>query len=282
MIPAAFDYARADSVDQAVGLLRDGGPEAKALAGGHSLLPMMKLRLATPGLLVDLGGVRELSYVRDDGDHVAIGAMTRHCDVETSQTVRDRCGLVAHVASLVGDPQVRHRGTIGGSVAHADPAADMPAALLALDAELVVAGAQGQRTVAAADFFTGLFETAVGPDELLVEIRVPALDGRGWHYEKMRRRAIDWAIVGVVAVVARSNGSIDEARVGLTGMGATPLRATAVERALAGAGVEAIDAAAGSAADGTQPSADPNASGEFRAHLARVLTGRALHAAAGA
>ncbi len=281
MIPAEFDYARADSVDQALGLLRDGGPDAKALAGGHSLLPMMKLRLAAPSLLVDLGGVHELSYVRADGDQIAIGAMTRHRDVERDPTLRERCGLVAHVASTVGDPQVRHRGTIGGSVVHADPAADMPTVLRALDAELVIAGTSGQRTVSAQDFFTGLFETAVGDDELLVEIRVPALDGRGWHYEKFRRRATDWAIVGVAAVVGRSNGSISEARVGLTSMGAMPLRATAVEQALAGTRLDAIDGAAGAAAEGTDPPADVSASSEFRAHLARVLTARALHAAAG-
>lgn len=281
MIPAEFDYAEATSVDEALGLLRDGGPDAEALAGGHSLLPMMKLRLATPSVLVDLGGIRELSYIRADGDQIAIGAMTRHNDIERSSTLRESCGLVAHVASLVGDPQVRHRGTIGGSVAHADPAGDLPSALLALDADMVVAGPSGQRTVPAGEFFTGLFETAVGDDELLTEIRVPSLDGRGWHYEKMHQRAIDWAIVGVVAVVGRSDGQIDDARVGLTSMGTTPLRARAVEQALAGQGTDAIDEAARVAADGTDPPSDASASSEFRAHLARVLTSRALHAAGG-
>jgi carbon-monoxide dehydrogenase medium subunit len=281
VIPAEFDYAEATSVDEALGLLRDGGPDAEALAGGHSLLPMMKLRLATPSVLVDLGGIRELSYIRADGDQIAIGAMTRHNDIERSSTLRESCGLVAHVASLVGDPQVRHRGTIGGSVAHADPAGDLPSALLALDADMVVAGPSGQRTVPAGEFFTGLFETAVGDDELLTEIRVPSLDGRGWHYEKMHQRAIDWAIVGVVAVVGRSDGQIDDARVGLTSMGTTPLRARAVEQALAGQGTDAIDEAARVAADGTDPPSDASASSEFRAHLARVLTSRALHAAGG-
>jgi carbon-monoxide dehydrogenase medium subunit len=281
VIPAEFDYAEATSVDEALGLLRDGGPDAEALAGGHSLLPMMKLRLATPSVLVDLGGIRELSYIRADGDQIAIGAMTRHNDIERSSTLRESCGLVAHVASLVGDPQVRHRGTIGGSVAHADPAGDLPSALLALDADMVVAGPSGQRTVPAGEFFTGLFETAVGDDELLTEIRVPTLDGRGWHYVKMHQRAIDWAIVGVAAVVGRSDGQIDDARVGLTSMGTTPLRARAVEQALAGQGTDAIDEAARVAADGTDPPSDARASGEFRAHLARVLTSRALHAAGG-
>ncbi len=273
MIPARFEYELAESLDHAVELL-GSRPDAKLLAGGHSLLPLMKLRFAQPDLLVDIGRLRELAYVRDDGDRVAIGALTRHHDLEQDPVLVQSCGLVAHVAGLIGDPQVRHMGTIGGSIAHGDPASDLPTVLVALDAELVVRGPGGERTEPAAGFFRGLFETALGPQDVLTEIRVPKLDGRGWAYEKFHRRAQDWAVVGVAAV--RSNGT---AAVALTNMGTTPLRAGAVEAALAG-GADAA-AAAESAGEGTRPPSDTNASSDFRRHLARVLTRRALEQAVG-
>ncbi|MDQ4128012.1 MAG: xanthine dehydrogenase family protein subunit M, partial [Actinomycetota bacterium] len=235
MIPLAFDYEVAESVDHAIELLGQHGDEAKLLAGGHSLLPIMKLRLAAPAVLVDLGRLSDLNYVRDEGDTLAIGAMTRHCDMERDPTLHEHCGLVAYTASLVGDPQVRHRGTIGGSVSHGDAASDLPSALLALDATFVVRGPNGERTLAAGDFFQDYLETALEPDEVLTEIRVPKLNGAGWSYRKFNRRAQDWAVVGVAAVVERSNGSIGSARIGLTNMGSTPVRATAAESALAGA-----------------------------------------------
>ena len=271
MIPAAFDYVRAGSAGAAVSLIAEHGEDAKFLAGGMSLLPLMKLRLATPSVLVDVGRVRDLSYVRDAGDHVAIGALTRHRDLETSDLLAKECGVVRAVAAQVGDNQVRHRGTIGGSVAHGDPASDLPAALLALDAAFVVQGANGERRVAAGDFFRGFLETALEPDELLTEIQVPKTGATGFAYEKFNRRAQDWAIVGAVA--ARVNGGT---HVALVNMGATPVRATAVETAL-GQGASAADAAREAAA-GTEPPADLNASPEYRAHLAQVLVRRALEA----
>jgi carbon-monoxide dehydrogenase medium subunit len=268
MIPAAFDYARAGSPDEAVALLAQHGDEAKLLAGGHSLLPLMKLRLATPSVLIDVGRLSELSYVRDGGDHIAVGALTRHRDVETSDLLRAEVPLLAHAASQVGDPQVRHRGTIGGSLSHGDPASDLPAVVLALGGTLVARGPSGVREIAADDFFQGFLETSLAPDELLTEIRVPKVPGAGWSFQKFHRRAQDWAIVGVAAVHNGTTG------VALVNMGATPVRASAVEQALAG-GASAADAAA-VAADGTEPSADLNASVEFRQHLARVLVRRAL------
>jgi carbon-monoxide dehydrogenase medium subunit len=270
VIPAAFEYEVAGSVEHAVDLLgsRDG---ATLLAGGHSLLPLMRLRVVRPSLLVDVGRLGDLSYVRDDGDRIAIGALMRHHDLAGSERLREGCGIVAHAASLVGDPQVRHRGTIGGSVAHGDPASDLSAVLLALEAELVVHGPDGVRTIAAGDFFRGVFETALGPRDVLTEIRVPALAG-GWSYLKFRRRSQDWATVGVAAVQVDGG-----ARVALTSMGATPLRAPAVEQALAG-GADAA-AAAEQAAEGTSPSSDTQASADFRRHLARVLVRRALEQA---
>ena len=271
MIPAAFEYVRAESADDAIAQLAQHGDDAKLLAGGMSLLPLMKLRLATPAVLVDVGRVRDLSYVRDAGDHIAIGALTRHRDVETNDVLERECGVLRAVAAQVGDNQVRHRGTIGGSVAHGDPASDLPAALLALDATFVAQGAGGNREIAAADFFRGFLETALAPDELLREIRVPKTGANGFAFEKFNRRAQDFATVGVVA--ARANGAT---RVGLINMGSTPLRATAVEQALA-QGASAADAAA-HAADGTEPASDLNASVEFREHLARVLVRRALEA----
>jgi len=274
MIPASFDYERADSLDHAVRLLSDGGADAKLLAGGHSLLPLMKLRLASPSLLVDIGGLRDLSYVRDSGDSIAIGALTRHLDVTSSELLRREAPLIAHVAGQVGDPQVRHRGTIGGSIAHGDPASDLPAACLALDATFVVAGPGGQRRIGVADFFRGFLETALDADEVLVEVVVPKASGAGWSFQKFTRRAMDWAIVGVAAV---SNGTT---RIGLVNMGSTPVRATGAEEALAG-GASPTDAAT-HASDGLDPPSDLNASPEYRRHLATVLVRRALAEASAA
>ena len=279
MIPASFDYEVAESVDHAIELLgsRD---DAKLLAGGHSLLPLMKLRFARPELLVDIGRLSELGYVREDGDRVAIGALTRHHDVANDELLRAANPLVAQTAAGIGDPQVRHRGTIGGSVAHGDPAGDLPAVLLALDAELVVQGPGGERVVAARDFFTGLFETALGPQDVLTEIRLPKLTTHAsCGFVKFARRAQDWATVGVACVVRRENGSIAEAGIGLVSMGPTPLRATAVENALRGASPDRVAQAAEAADEGTSPASDPAASAEFRRHLARVLVRRALEEA---
>jgi aerobic carbon-monoxide dehydrogenase medium subunit len=272
VIPAAFDYVRAGSADEAISLIGEHGDDAKFLAGGMSLIPLMKLRLAIPGVLVDVGRVRDLSYVRDGGDHIAIGALTRHRDLEINDLLGAQCGVLRAVAAEVGDNQVRHRGTIGGSVAHGDPASDLPAVLLALDATFVARGPSGERSIPAGEFFQSFLETALGPDELLTEIRVPKSGPSGFAYEKFQRRAQDWAIVGAVA--ARVNGGT---HVALVNMGQTPLRARAVEDALA-QGASPHDAAE-RAADGTEPSADLNASVEYREHLARVLTRRALEAA---
>ena len=279
MIPLAFDYEVAESVDHAIELLEQHGDEAKLLAGGHSLLPIMKLRLAAPTVLVDLGRIDDLNYVSDEGDHLAIGAMTRHTDMERDSTLAEHCGLIAYTASLVGDPQVRHRGTIGGSISHGDAASDLPSALLALDANFVVKGPDGERTVAAGDFFEDYLQTTLAPDEVLTEIRVPKLNGAGWSYKKFNRRAQDWAVVGVAAVVERSNGSIGSARIGLTNMGSTPLRATAAENALSGADSSQVAEATASADEGTSPSSDIAASDEYRRHLARVLSRRAVEEA---
>ncbi|MEW6637821.1 MAG: xanthine dehydrogenase family protein subunit M [Actinomycetota bacterium] len=280
MIPVAFDYEVAESVDHAISLLGQHGEDAKLLAGGHSLLPIMKLRLAAPAMLVDLGRVEELKYVRDGGDHIAIGAMTRHCDVERDPLLREHCGLLSYTASLVGDPQVRHRGTIGGSISHGDAASDLPSALLALEASFVVRGPGGERTVAAADFFKDYLMTDLSPDEVLTEVRVPKLGpNTGWSYKKFNRRAQDWAVVGVAAVVEKSNGSISAARLGLTNMGATPIRASAAESALSGADASSVAEATSRADEGTSPSSDIAASAEYRRHLARVLSRRAVEEA---
>ncbi|EHR61279.1 FAD binding domain-containing protein [Saccharomonospora cyanea] len=265
MIPATLRYRRVSSVDDALAVLAEHGDEAKLLAGGHSLLPLMKLRLAAPEIVVDIAGLAELSYVRLDGDVVAIGAMTRYHDLVRDPVLAEHAPLVAHVAGVIGDPQVRHRGTIGGSVAHGDAAADLPAALLACDAEFVVRGRDGERTVAAGEFFLGPFTTALEPDEVLTEIRLPRRGDAGWGFEKFTRRAIDWAIVGV-AVQGRN--------VGLINMAGTPIRAEATERALAD-GASIVEAAA-LAAEGTSPADEPHATAAYRAHLARVLTERAL------
>jgi len=270
MIPVAFDYVRPESVDAAVALLGERGEDASVLAGGHSLLPLMKLRFAAPELLIDIGRLAELRYVRAEGDELAIGAGARHHDLATSDVVAAEAPLLGAVARTVGDPQVRHRGTIGGSLVHADPASDLPAAVLAFDATIVVRGPRGERRVPATEFFTGLFATAVEPDELLVEIRVPRTASAGWAYEKFTRRANDWAIVGVAVV---------DGRVGLVNMGSTSMRASATEAALAsGASIE--DAAA-LADEGTDPPSDLAATPAYRRHLARVLTRRALTTAAG-
>ena len=268
MIPARFEYEIAGSVQEAIELL-GSREDAKLLAGGHSLIPAMKLRIARPETLIDIGRIGELSYVREDGDAIAIGALTRHHDVATSELLRGRCGIVSHAAGEIGDPQVRHRGTIGGSVSHGDPASDMPGVLLALDAELVATGPGGERRIPATEFFTGVFETALGPQDVLTEIRVPSLGGAGWAYLKFARRAQDWATVAVAAVAADGG-----ARVGLVSMGATPLRARAVEQALADGADPA--AAAEHADEGTEPASDVAGSADYRRHLARVLTRRAL------
>jgi carbon-monoxide dehydrogenase medium subunit len=271
VIPASFDYVRGDSVDAALAALTEHGDEAKLLAGGQSLLPLMKLRLAMPTVLIDVSRLSDLNYVRSAGDHVAIGALTRHGDIANDATVQAELPMLAHVASLVGDPQVRHRGTIGGSLAHADPSADLPTALLALGASYVVRGPSGERVVAAEDFGTGFLETVLEPDEMVTEVRVPT-GVTGWGYEKFTRRAIDWATVAV-AVARRDGGT----QVALGNMGATVLRGRGVEEALAG-GASASDAAA-RADEGTSPGADVTASSDYRRHLARVLTERAVTSA---
>ncbi|HXW80930.1 MAG TPA: xanthine dehydrogenase family protein subunit M [Acidimicrobiales bacterium] len=270
MIPAKFDYERVGSVDEAVALLSAHGDSAKLLAGGHSLLPLMKLRLAVPSLVIDVGRISELSYVRDEGDQVAIGALTRHRDLEVSQVLREEVPVLAHIGAQIGDPQVRHRGTIGGSIAHGDPASDLPAAVLALGATLVVEGPEGRREIEVGEFFVSFLETAIAPDEMLIEIRVPKLRG-GWSFQKFNRRAQDWATVGVVAIAG------PPPRVALVNMGLTPLRATAVEEALA-VGASSAQAAE-LAAEGTEPPSDVNASADFRRHLASVLVRRALEEA---
>jgi carbon-monoxide dehydrogenase medium subunit len=274
MIPAPFDYQRAASVDEAIELLASHGDEAKLLAGGHSLLPLMKLRLAQPTVLVDIGRIGDLSYVEDGGGTVRIGALTRHHDVASSDLVREQAPLLAEVAAQIGDPQVRHRGTLGGSIAHGDPASDLPAVLLALRGTLAVRGPGGEREIAADDFFTGFLETTLAPDEVLTEIRVPAVPGVGWAFEKFNRRAQDWAIVGVAAALTNGSGGPG---VGLVNMGSAPLRAAGVEEALR-SGSGAADAAA-RADEGTEPPGDLNASPEYRRHLAQVLVRRALERA---
>jgi carbon-monoxide dehydrogenase medium subunit len=271
VIPAAFDYRRASSVDEAVSLLVEHGDDAKLLAGGHSLLPLMKLRLAAPPVLIDIGRLGDLSYVREQGDRLAIGALTRHRDLEINAILHRHAPLLARVAGQVGDPQVRHRGTIGGSVAHGDPASDLPAACLALDATFTAVGPQGVRTIVATNFFQGFLETALQPDEVLTEIGLAKTDGAGWSFQKFHRRAQDWAIVGVAAVLGPQPG------VALVNMGSVPLRAGAVEASLA-AGASASEAAA-HAAEGLDPPQDLNASPEYRRHLAQVLVRRALEEA---
>jgi len=265
VIPAPFTYRRAWSVDEALELADQGGDEAKFLAGGHSLLPLMKLRFAVPSVLIDIGRLGELSFIRDEDGHISVGALTSHHDLASSGLVARELPLLAHAAGRVGDPQVRHRGTIGGSLAHGDPAGDLPAVILALDATLIARGPAGRREVGAAEFFRGLFETALAPGELLTEIRIPKPRDTAWSFQKFTKRAIDWAIVGV----AVQGGSV-----ALVNMSQTPLRAAAVERALA-SGAAPADAAA-HAAEGTSLVDDVNADRGYRQHLARVLVARAL------
>jgi aerobic carbon-monoxide dehydrogenase medium subunit len=270
VIPVGFDYERPDSLDGALALLAEHGEDATVMAGGHSLLPVMKLRLAAPELIVDIGRLDELNHIRQDGDEIAIGAGTRHHDLEHSALLREQCPLLPAVARTVGDPQVRHRGTVGGSLAHADPASDLPAAVLALGGTVVMRSRRGERQCPVTAFYTGVFSTVKEPDELVVEIRVPRTGGAGWAYEKFTRRANDWAIVGVAVV---------DGRVGLVNMGPTPLRASATEAALA-EGASIAEAAA-LADQATDPPADVTATAEYRRHLARLLTRRALTTAAG-
>jgi len=273
MIPAPFDYEVADSVEHAVELLGER-EDTKLLAGGHSLIPLMRLRFARPAVLIDLGRLDSLRYVRDTGEQLAIGALARHNDLKHDPLLQEHCPLVSYTAGLIGDPQVRHRGTIGGSIAHGDPASDLPAVLLALDADLVLQGPDGQRTVPAGAFFRGVFETALGPQDVLTEIRVPKLGPSGWSYLKFTRRAQDWATVGVAAVVRRSNGTIEERAIALTNMGPTPVRARAAEEALRTAGD--VGAAAEAVAAESDPPSDTSGSADYRRHLATVLTRRAL------
>jgi aerobic carbon-monoxide dehydrogenase medium subunit len=275
VIPAEFDYVRPASVDEALAALRGGGEDAKILAGGHSLLPLMKLRLAAPTLLVDLGGVPGLSGIERANGGWRIGAMTTHAAMERQTDL----GLASKVASTIADPQVRHRGTLGGSLAHGDPASDQLAILLAYEGTVVVRGESGEREVAAADLFQDYLTTAVGEGEVLTEIRLPAMDGYGFGYQKFNRRKEDWAMAAVGALVKKAaDGSCEDVRVGLTHMSSVPLRATAVEQALRGRPLDAdsIAAAAEQAAEGTEPPADLNASADYKRHLARVLTKRAL------
>jgi carbon-monoxide dehydrogenase medium subunit len=282
MIPAAFEYFAPTTVDEALAILREHD-DAKVLAGGQSLMPALRLRLAAPESIVDIGKIDDLRGIRDDGDALVIGAMTPHSTVQADPLVTDHARLISLATATVGDPQIRHRGTFGGSLAHADPAADLPVVAVALDASLVIAGADGRRTVPAAEFFQGVFSTALGDDELLVEVRVPKYTGWGAHYEKFSRVAQGWSIVSVAAAVRVDGGSIAEARVALGNMGPTPVRATAVEQALVGqsATADAVREAAARAADGTSPVTDLNGDADYRRHLAGVLTRRAVLAAAG-
>jgi carbon-monoxide dehydrogenase medium subunit len=280
MIPMSFDYEVAESVDHAIELLGQHGDESKIIAGGHSLIPLMRLRLAAPTVLIDVGRLDDLSYVRDDGDHLAIGALTRHREVHFNDLVNEHCGILGYTAGLLGDPSVQHRGTIGGALAHGDPAGDMPSVISALEGEIVVKGPDGERTIAALDFFQDYLMTALEDQEVVTEVRVPKLGpNTGWAYKKFSRRSQDWAIVGVASVVEKSNGSIDSARIALTSMGSTPIRAKAVEEALAGASFDDVAGAADAADEGTEPGSDDAASAEFRRHLARVWTRRAVEEA---
>jgi len=283
MIPAAFDYAAPTSLDEAVALLQQHGDDAKILAGGHSLLPLMKLRLAAPALLIDLAQVPGLSYIRDQGDYVAIGAMTTYVDLEDSKLLQRRIPLLVEATGMIGDPQVRNRGTLGGAMAHADPAGDMPVVVSALGGSVIAHGPNGDRTIDVADFFQDIFTSALEPDEIITEVRVQAHDNPAQNYQKFRRRMIDWAIVGCAVNVVRSNGSIGSASIALTNVGPTPMRAPASEQALQGqpANADSVRQAAELADQGLEPSADLNASTAYKKHLVRVMTRRALEAALG-
>jgi carbon-monoxide dehydrogenase medium subunit len=284
VIPAKFDYVRPGSVDEAVRALVDGGDEAKVIAGGQSLLPLLRLRLAYPELLVDVGGIDELRGVRDSGDALVIGARTTHYQLVHDPLVAEHAGLLAQATSTVADPAVRHRGTLGGALAHGDPAGDLPAVILALDGTMIARGPNGEREIPAADFFVDYLTSSLEPDEILTAVRIPKLGpGWGYRYEKFHRTAQSWATVGVAALVRRDNGHVAEARIGLTNMGTVPVRATAAEQAARGAEASraALNEAAAQAGEGTEPPADLHGAPDYRRHLARVLTGRALAAAAG-
>ncbi len=280
MYPLPFEYEVAESVDHAIELLDEYGEEAKLIAGGHSLIPLMRLRLAVPTALIDLDRLDDLRYVNDEGDHLAVGALTHHRDVHNNELVNEHCGILGYTAGLLGDPSVQHRGTLGGTLAHGDPAGDMPSVMCALEAEIVIQGSGGERTVGALDFFEDFLMTALEPQEVITEVRVPKLGSNtGWSYKKFSRRSQDWALVGVAAVVEKENGGISSARIGLTSMGSTPIRASAVEEALSGASADQVAEAANSADEGTSPGSDDAASAEFRRHLARVWTRRAVEEA---
>jgi len=283
VIPAKFDYVRPTTIEEAVQELQRAGDDSKILAGGQSLLPLLRLRLAAPSVLIDIGGIDALRGIRDDGDRVAIGAMTTYYDIVRDDLVNEHVSLLAKATATVADPQIRHRGTLGGSLAHADPAGDLGSVALALDAELVVTGANGTRTIPASEFFVDYFTTALGPGEILTEIRFPKYTGWGSHYEKFNRTAQAWAMVAVGAALRVEGGRIAEARVGLTNMGSTPIRARGVEEALVGQEptAEAVRAAAQRAAEGTSPPDDADAAADYREHLAKVLTGRAVLAVVG-
>jgi carbon-monoxide dehydrogenase medium subunit len=282
MIPVAFDYVRPSSVDEAVAALVAGGEEAKVMAGGQSLMPVLRLRLGAPSLIVDCSRIDEMIGIREEGDAIVIGAGTTHHAVMHDPLVKRYVELLALATATVADPQIRHRGTMGGSLAHADPAGDLPAVALALDASFTIAGPGGRRTVGASDFFTDYFTTAVGDDEVLVSVSFPKREGWGSHYEKFNRTAQAWSIVGVAAAVRMEGGRIAEARIGLTNVGPTPVRARSTEAALVGAAdAAAIAAASESAAEGTAPTTDIHADAAYRNHLTRVLTKRAVQKAAG-
>jgi len=283
VIPAKFDYTRPSSLDEALSALASGGEDAKVIAGGQSLLPLLRLRFAYPSVLVDVGGVSALHGVRDLGDALEIGALTTHYELTRDPLVAAHCGLLAEAAGMIADPAVRHRGTIGGALAHADPAGDLPAVVMALDATIVAVGPNGERSISPGEFFSDYLTTTLAPEEILTAVRVPKLDGWGYRYEKFHVTAQAWAIVGVAAVAQRSNGQVSAARIGLTNMGSVPVRAHAVEAAAAGAEASAgaLAAAAAHADEGTNPPSDLRGAADYRRHLARVLTGRALAAAAG-
>jgi carbon-monoxide dehydrogenase medium subunit len=278
MITAPFDYEAPESLEEAIRMLHENGEDAKLLAGGHSLLPLMKVRLAAPTILIDLRKIPGLHGIQQTGDGWRIGPMTRHADLQDTPEL----GVVARAASEIADQQVRNRGTIGGSLAHGDPASDLPTVLLALDGELTARGPGGERTIAAAELFKDYLTTALAHDEVITEVRLPALEGYGFGYQKFTRRAEDWAMVGVCALVSRApDGRCDDVRIGLTNMGPTALRATAAENALRGGQLDdsSISAAAERAAEGTEPPGDLNATPDYKRHLARVLTRRALEEA---
>jgi aerobic carbon-monoxide dehydrogenase medium subunit len=284
MIPASFDYTKPGSLDEAVRALADGGEDAKVIAGGQSLLPLLRLRLSFPDLLVDVGGLGELRGVRDEGETLWIGALTTIDEAQRDPVLAQHCGLLAQTAALIADPAVRHRGTVGGALAHADPAGDLPAVATALDATMIARGPGGERAIGAGEFFQDYLTTALAPGEILTGIRVPKLGaGWGYRYEKFHLTAQAWAIVGVAALARRADGHVAEARIGLTNMGLVPVRAQAAEQAAAGAeaSTQALRAAAERADEGTQPPSDLHGGSDYRRHLARVLTARALAVASG-